>query len=40
MINFTVGSVQSCEAVHEIGVQDVSYFRTAEFSCVMLENEG
>ena len=39
MINFTVGPVQSCEAVHEIGSQDVPYFRTAEFSEVMLENE-
>ena len=39
MINFTVGPVQSCEAVHEIGAQDVPYFRTAEFSEVMLENE-
>ncbi len=39
MINFTVGPVQSSEAVHEIGAQDVPYFRTAEFSDVMLENE-
>lgn len=39
MINFTVGPVQSCDAVHEIGAQDVPYFRTAEFSDVMLENE-
>lgn len=39
MINFTVGPVQSCEAVHEIGARDVPYFRTAEFSEVMLENE-
>ena len=39
MINFTVGPVQSCEAVHEIGSRDVPYFRTAEFSEVMLENE-
>ena len=39
MINFTVGPVQSCEVVHEIGAQDVPYFRTAEFSEVMLENE-
>ena len=39
MINFTVGPVQSCEAVHEIGAQDVPYFRTAEFSEIMLENE-
>ena len=39
MINFTVGPVQSCEAVREIGAQNVPYFRTAEFSEVMLENE-
>lgn len=39
MINFTVGPVQSCAAVHEIGTYDVPYFRTAEFSAVMLENE-
>lgn len=39
MINFTVGPVQSCQAVHEIGAQNVPYFRTAEFSSVMLENE-
>ena len=39
MINFTVGPVQSCEAVHIIGAQDVPYFRTSEFSEIMLENE-
>ena len=39
MINFTVGPVQSCEVVHEIGARDVPYFRTSEFSEVMLENE-
>jgi len=39
MINFTVGPVQSCDAVHKIGADDVPYFRTAEFSKVMLENE-
>ena len=39
MINFTVGPVQSSKAVHEIGAQDVPYFRTSEFSNVMLENE-
>ena len=39
MINFTVGPVQSSNAVHEIGAEDVPYFRTAEFSKVMLENE-
>ena len=39
MINFTVGPVQSCLFVHEIGAEDVPYFRTAEFSKVMTENE-
>lgn len=39
MLNFTVGPVQSNETVREIGSQHVPYFRTAEFSAVMLENE-
>lgn len=39
MINFTVGPVQSCDSVREIGAQNVPYFRTAEFSEIMLENE-
>ena len=39
MVNFTVGPVQSCEAVRRIGAENVPYFRTAEFSEVMLENE-
>ena len=39
MINFTVGPVQSSAEVHEIGSLDVPYFRTQEFSGVMLENE-
>ena len=39
MLNFTVGPVQSCDAVREIGAENVPYFRTAEFSAVMLENE-
>ena len=39
MFNFTVGPVQSCDEVHAIGAEDVPYFRTAEFSEVMLENE-
>ncbi len=39
MINFTVGPVQSSDVVREIGSQNVPYFRTAEFSEVMLENE-
>lgn len=39
MINFTVGPVQSCKVVRDIGAQDVPYFRTQEFSNLMLENE-
>lgn len=39
MINFTVGPVQSSEAVRAIGAEQVPYFRTAEFSALMLENE-
>lgn len=40
MLNFTVGPVQSSEAVCAIGAEQVPYFRTAEFSTVMLENEA
>lgn len=39
MINFTVGPVQSPEIVCVIGAEQVPYFRTAEFSELMLENE-
>lgn len=39
MINFTVGPVQSSDAVRAIGAEQVPYFRTAEFSDLMLENE-
>ena len=39
MINFTVGPVQSSEVVRAIGAEHVPYFRTPEFSAVMLENE-
>lgn len=39
MINFTVGPVQSGDAVLAIGGEQVPYFRTSEFSAVMLENE-
>lgn len=39
MINFTVGPVQSSDAVRTIGAEQVPYFRTAEFSELMLENE-
>ena len=40
MINFTVGPVQSSETVCAIGAEQVPYFRTAEFSALMLENES
>ncbi len=40
MINFTVGPVQSCEAVRAVGAEQVPYFRTPEFSRIMLENEA
>lgn len=40
MLNFTVGPVQSEDAVREVGSQQVPYFRTPEFSAVMLENEA
>ena len=39
MTNFTVGPVQSSKVVRKIGAEDVPYFRTVEFSEVMLENE-
>lgn len=39
MINFTVGPVQSSHAVRAIGAEQVPYFRTTEFSELMLENE-
>lgn len=39
MLNFTVGPVQSDTAVREVGSRQVPYFRTPEFSAVMLENE-
>lgn len=39
MINFTVGPVQSSEIVREIGKEHVPYFRTPEFSAIMLETE-
>lgn len=39
MLNFTVGPVMSSKEVLSIGAEQVPYFRTAEFSAVMLENE-
>lgn len=40
MLNFTVGPVQSSEDICEIGGQQVPYFRTPEFSRIMIENEA
>lgn len=39
MLNFTVGPVMSSENVLAIGAEQVPYFRTAEFSETMLDNE-
>ena len=39
MINFTVGPVMSSDTVRAIGAEQVPYFRTVEFSEIMLENE-
>lgn len=39
MLNFTVGPVMSSEGVLEIGGVNTPYFRTPEFSDIMLENE-
>jgi aspartate aminotransferase-like enzyme len=40
MINFTVGPVQSSDKVCAVGAEQVPYFRTPEFSKIMLENEA
>lgn len=39
MLNFTVGPVMSDESILAVGAEQVPYFRTSEFSKVMLENE-
>ncbi len=39
MLNFTVGPVMSSDVVRNIGAEQVPYFRTPEFSEIMLENE-
>ena len=39
MLNFALGPVTSPEAVCAVGGEQVPYFRTAEFSEIMLENE-
>lgn len=40
MLNFTVGPVSSSSKVLSIGAEQVPYFRTEEFSAIMLENES
>lgn len=39
MLNFTVGPVMSCDEVLEVASHSAPYFRTSEFSEVMLQNE-
>lgn len=39
MLNFTVGPVMSSEDILAVGGEQVPYFRTAEFSETMLEND-
>lgn len=39
MLNFAVGPVPSNDQVRAIGSQDIPYFRTKEFSEIMLQNE-
>jgi len=39
MLNFTVGPVQMNEDIRNIGAEQVPYFRTPEFSQIMMENE-
>lgn len=40
MLNFTVGPVMCSDEICAIGGEQVPYFRTPEFSAVMLENES
>ena len=40
MLNFTVGPVMSSKEVCVIGAEQVPYFRTPEFSAIMIENEN
>lgn len=39
MLNFAVGPVMMDSSIRAIGYEQIPYFRTAEFSSVMLENE-
>ncbi len=40
MLNFTVGPVMSTKEIREIGGEQIPYFRTPEFSKIMLDNEA
>ena len=37
MLNFTVGPVMSSDVVRSIGAEQVPYFRTPEFSEILLK---
>lgn len=39
MINFSVGPVQMNDEIRAIGAEQIPYFRTKEFSDIMIENE-
>lgn len=39
MLNFTVGPVMTYDNIRSIGAEQVPYFRTSEFSDIVLENE-
>lgn len=39
MLNFTIGPVMSSDMVLQVGAEQIPYFRTPEFSAIMLENE-
>ena len=40
MLNFTIGPVMTGEEIRKVGMEQVPYFRTAEFSEVVLECEA
>lgn len=40
MLNFTIGPVMTGEEIRKMGMEQVPYFRTPEFSRLMLENEA
>lgn len=40
MLNFTIGPVMTSETVRSIGAEQIPYFRTSEFSAIMMENEA